>query len=255
MDYVKTLLKFIGKEKVEELDFYVNDLLNKEYMTFNSEDEIKSTFNNTAINKLSEEEKLNVRAYTGYAFRRINSLLRGVWNYELNGALTDEIKQDAKSKEEYIKKAINKVDVLPFGMKAYRGVSLSNFRDYGITKLEDLPLLKNQFLFERGFTSTSLIKKENYANKTLEWGEQANIEIEYLIPENSEDAILLNDYSLSFNPNVCEYLINAGSLFKVMNVEVNNENNTAKMFVALIPQKIWDPLEYEHRKQSSVPTL
>lgn len=258
MNGTKFILRILGNEKVEEINFYVQDLINKEYITFQTEEEINNTLGNSEIsllNNLTEEEKFRIRLYTGKDFRNINSLLRGIWSYELNGQLTDQIKNESNITIEAMKSAMSKVQDIPFGMKAYRGVSLSNFRNYGIQSLEDLTSLKDQFMYEKSFISTTLLQKEDFANKKLEWGEQANIEIEYLIPENSDDAILLNDSSLSYNPNVCEYLIRASSLFKVIDVEVNKETNTAKMLVALIPQKIWDPIGYEKERQNNAPTL
>lgn len=41
--------------------------------------------------------------------------------------------------------------------KTYRGTPLSHFKDYGINNIEDLNLLVGKFIYEEGFTSTSVL--------------------------------------------------------------------------------------------------
>ena len=65
-----------------------------------------------------------------------------------------------------------------------------------------------------------------------------NVEIIYLIPEEFQDGIYLNDgdtYSINQN----EYLINRGNLAKISAVKINSDG-TAQMIATMIPKKIYD---------------
>ena len=66
------------------------------------------------------------------------------------------------------------------------------------------------------------------------------IEIEYLIPENSCDGIPLINDDFSYSKSQNEYIINQFSLFKVIDILQDKENNTAHIKMMLIPKNIWD---------------
>ena len=125
--------------------------------------------------------------------------------------------------------------------KTYRGTTIREFKKYGITTLEDLLSLTNQYLYDTGFTSTSLQEDTSYFKKTIH-EEYCNIEIIYIIPENSNDGIpLLND-QLSYSKNLNEYLLNRCTLSKVLGVKI--EGNTAVITTVLIPKHIWDKKQH-----------
>lgn len=95
-------------------------------------------------------------------------------------------------------------------------------------------------MYEEGFTSTSISSESSYFNKTLENGKTYNVGIKYLIPRESKDGILLSSSDLSYSPNQNEYLLNSGSLVKVLDVSVDSERNLAELVVMLIPKRLWD---------------
>ena len=140
-------------------------------------------------NNISDTDINTIISYTGIAFRRFNFLLRGFWSYEENGVLTEEKKNLYLESIDKLSKSIAKANNLPTDIKAFRGVSLESFRDYGVRSLDDLKSLENSYYFESGFTSTSLIREKSFFNRELEYHNFCNIEIEYLIPEEANDGI------------------------------------------------------------------
>lgn len=242
------VLKMIGKEKIDEIDFYIENILKENCVNFKNKEEIEISLNtnlNRFIENLNTEEKNTIREYTGLNFRKINSILRGYWDYEITGRLTENMKFQIKELSNNLRKILIKSPELPFNMVTYRGVNISAFRSFGITTLQELPLLKNNFIYEEGFTSTSMVKETSFYEKQPEWGNSCNIEITYVIPTGADDGIMLTDEQISYSPNQNEYLINNSSLFKVLDVEVNEPKNCAKIKMILIPQKIWNLIDYE----------
>lgn len=250
----KYILNYIGTKKVEEINAYIAKVLNEDIKVFASSNEIKEAFNeflNIFYERTSTEERRNIQNYTGLSFRKVNSYLRGVWDYEKNGRLTDEIKEEASELASNLRRVLLKTPVLPFNMLVYRGVGIETFYSYGITKIEDLIYLKDRFMYESGFTSTSLLRSNSFYENKPEWGSICNIEIECLVPSESEDGLPLIDSVMSYSENQLEFLINSSSLFKVIDVEINKEQNTAKLKTILIPQKLWNPLDYEMERNQN----
>ncbi len=253
MNSTNYVLNYIGKEKIKEIDMFILDMLSREYKSFASNEDIVEcleAYIEKYKERLSYQEQQTLKSYTGLAFRRINSILRGSWDYEINGALTPEIKAESNQLADAIRTTLMKSESLPMDMKVYRGVSLSTFRAYGVNSLSDLKKMENKYMYEDGFTSTTLIREESFFYKQTEWGEKANIEVEYLIPNESDDGAFLNDASVSFSPNQDEYLINSGSLFKVISVDIDEKTNQARVRMALVPQKVWSPYDYEMERKS-----
>ena len=212
---VNLILKYIGIDKQTELDTFVNEVSERDFMEFSSLEEVKAFFIDYLAdfyNNNSRSDIDNIRAYTGIAFRRFNSVLRGIWNYDTNGPLTDEMKNKYLDYADNLSECIERAPTLSSNIKTYRGVSLDSFKDYGISSLEDLKNLENKYYYESGFTSTSLVRDKSFFNRELEYHEFCNIEIEYLIPEESNDGIPLINDDLSYSKVQSEYLINKGSL-------------------------------------------
>ncbi len=241
-------LRYIGEKRLQEIETYIKEIILKESITFKSKEEIEKYFDaflEEFYKKTSNEERDGILSYTSLKFRKVNDILRGVWNYEKNGKLTEEIKSETNNLANSLRRVLLKAPVLPFNMKVYRGVGISSFYSYGITKLEDLIFLKDKYMYEEGFTSTSLLRTNSFYAKQPEWGSICNIEIKCTIPEYSEDGVALIDSSISYSESQLEFLINSSSLFKVIDVEVNKSENTARIKTILIPQKLWNPLDYE----------
>ena len=212
---VNLILKYIGIDKQTELDTFVNEVSERDFMEFSSLEEVKAFFIDYLAdfyNNNSRSDIDNIRAYTGIAFRRFNSVLRGIWNYDTNGPLTDEMKSKYLDYADNLSECIERSSTLSSNIKTYRGVSLDSFKGYGISSLEDLKSLENKYYYESGFTSTSLVRDKSFFNRELEYHEFCNIEIEYLIPEESNDGIPLINDDLSYSKVQSEYLINKGSL-------------------------------------------
>ena len=226
-----------------EIDTFVNDVSKRNFIGFSSLEEVSAFFtdylaefyNNNSINDID-----TIRAYTGIAFRRFNSVLRGTWNYDTNGLLIDDAKVEYLNLANKLSECIERSSTLPTNIKTYRGVSLERFKDYGITSLEDLNSLENKYYYDSGFTSTSLVKDKSFFNRELEYHEFCNIEIEYLIPEEANDGIPLIDDNLSYSKVQNEYLINKGSLSKIIDVEISPDGKLAYIKTVLIPQKMWN---------------
>lgn len=146
---------------------------------------------------------------------------------------------------ERIYKVINKFPQLNLNIKAYRGVNIKAFWDYGVYTLDDISVLEGQYIYESGFSSTSLLRSNSFFEKQSEWGSHCNVEIEYFIPGISQDgAVLLSD-ALSFSKAQMEYVINSGSLTKITGVEVDKEKGIARLKAFLIPRALWDPKQLE----------
>ena len=237
------ILKYIGNEQLSEINAFASEVNKREFMEFSSLEEVRAFFidyladfyNNNSISDID-----NIRAYTGIAFRRFNSVLRGTWNYDTNGLLTDDAKVEYLNLANKLSECIERSSTLPTNIKTYRGVSLERFKDYGITSLEDLNSLENKYYYDSGFTSTSLVRDKSFFNRELENHELCNIEIEYLIPEEANDGIPLIDDNLSYSKVQNEYLINKGSLSKIVDIKISPDGNLAYIKTVLIPQKMWN---------------
>ena len=240
---VNLILKYIGIDKQTELDTFVNDVSKRNFVEFSSLEEVSAFFIDYLAgfyNNNSRSDIDNIRAYTGIAFRRFNSVLRGIWNYDTNGPLTDEMKSKYLDYADNLSECIEKSPTLSSNIKTYRGVSLDSFKGYGISSLEDLKSLENKYYYESSFTSTSLVRDKSFFNRELENHELCNIEIEYLIPEEANDGIPLINDDLSYSKVQSEYLINKSSLSKIIDVKVSSDGKLAYIKAVLIPQKMWN---------------
>jgi len=209
----------------------------------NSLSQIKNIFSESLdefLSALTEDDLMYLRSYTGYNFRNINAILRGNWSYEKNGVLTEQKMEEFKKMANIIGKLLNKFNMPKIDFMTFRGTTLGSFSSYGINELSQLENLSGKFLYEQGFTSTSMLEDTCYFKKKLETGENYNIEIRYLIPSESDDGALLIDYNTSYSINQNEFLLNKGSLSKVLDVKVNKDNDTAVLTVMLVPEKIYD---------------
>lgn len=250
-DYV---IRYIGKSKLTEIEEYIAKMQATEFLDYNNTEFQEVIFDvyTKTLSKLSPQDETNLRLYTGYNFRNINSILRGSWNYETNGALTPEIKKDSYNQAEQIRNAINKSSPLSKGIKTYRGVSIEAFYSYNIFSIKDLSYLKGNYIYEDAFTSTSVDKSCCFFyKKPFTLNHSPNILVEYLIPEDSDDGLPLLDDSLSLSKEQQEFIINSSSLFKVLDVEISKDATEAYMKVMLIPEKIWNYADYARQRVSS----
>lgn len=238
-----TILKFINNETKYEMEEFIKEVSKQKFLDIKTEEELKNIFDDnisTFLNNITQDELLDLRTYTGYSFKNINAILRNTWNYEENGRLTEEEIKKYRTLSENISSILNKFPSLPYNFMTYRGTTIDSFSKYGINLISDLESLKGKYIYEQGFTSTSVIEDTCYFDKDLDTGKNYNVEIKYLItPEYDEGALLLNNY-MSYSVGQNEYLINKGSLSKVIDVKINESLNQAILTVVVIPRKKWD---------------
>ena len=190
--------------------------------------------------KLSKVDYLILRNYTGFNFKGINSILRNKWTYDYNGILSKEKEYRFRENAEDISELIKEFPKNRKSFKVYRGVTIDAFKDYGINRLSDLKYLEDNYIFEQGFTSTSLLRETSYFNKEID-GKLYNIELEIVVPKDSQDGMPLIGNELSYSPNQNEYVIDRESLIKIIDVEV--ENSYAFLKGILIPKKLYKDKE------------
>lgn len=105
-------------------------------------------------------------------------------------------------------------------------------------------------MYEEGFTSTSLIKEKSfYQRDVYTLTGKPNILIECFIPASSDDGIPLVMDDVSYSKGKCEFVINSSSLFKVIDVSVDELHQTASMKVLLIPEKVWNYQDYIRERE------
>lgn len=67
--------------------------------------------------------------------------------------------------------------------------------------------------------------------------------------ECEEGILLLDNSSMSYSLNLNEYLINKGTLFKVVDVDINEEKNQAVLRAVVIPKEKWNSILKEKNKK------
>ena len=245
------ILRMLGEETCKNIDDYVREVSSRNFVSFYSEDDVNKVFGDKFYEfllSLSEEELMDLRTWSSYNFSNINSILRGNWTYEQNGILTDDKRNEYKFLADRISLLFNKFNGINVDFITYRGTTLDSFKNYGINELSQLKCLKGKYLYEQGFTSTSLGEETCYFNKNFKDGKNYNIKLKYLVPSEAEDGILLMNSGMTHYQNEVEYLIDKGSLTKVMDVEINEETNTAFITVIFVSKKIYD-LNYNRNRK------
>lgn len=236
--------RIIEKSLDESIKLEIAELL-KEATTYTYEKPDFSSDIMLFLPRISEEQLLTLKGYSGLNSKKINALLRDNWNYEEHGL---KRKEDEQRINEDISIIDELIDLYPSTKKAfisYRGTTLDSFKKYGIEDIDSLIYLKGKYLYEEGYTSTSIDEKESYFNKEI-LGKVNNIEIKYIIPPNSKDGIPLTSDNLSYSPNQQEYLIERNSLSKVVDIKING--TTAVITALLIPKSIWNKNEKSNNK-------
>ena len=237
----KMVLNMFDENVIDEINNYVDDVSSRNFVVMNSLDDINNLFIEAVdsfLVSLTEEEMINLRSYTRYNFKNINAILRGNWTYDVNGMLNQSKVNELRSLSLNISDVLSKFKIPAFNFVTFRGTTIKSFYDYGIKNVEDLKYLKGKYLYEQGFISTSLLEDSCYFNKNLETLENYNIKIKYLIPSEFEDGALIMDYNSSYSSNQNEFLLDKGSLSKVVDVVIDGD--MAILTVIFIPRKIYD---------------
>ncbi len=248
------LLKLIGSDTLDNIENYIEEVKLRDFKQFNNVEEVMNFFM-PILTHIYENNTLNdiesLRTYSGISYNKINAILRNTWDYYKNGKLEPNDRLKAYSTANNISKIIENEPSLDLDIKTYRGVTLTAFKNYGITSLNELVNLKGEYYYEQGFTSTSLLRDKSFFNHKLEWHSDCNIEIEVLIPSESQDGIPLLTKELSYSENQAEYLLNKGTLLKIIDVKIDEKSNTAYLQTILVPQRIWN-FEMQPSKNNKV---
>lgn len=245
IDYLK---RYIGKEKLQELENYLEDLKTQDFYAFNDGAEVHEVLDDVSFGflaKLDEAEINKIYNYTGLSFRCVNALLRNSWNYDTNGLLTEDLKREYSNYARDLTEIMAKTLEVGRNFRVYRGVNINAFNSYGITRIEDLEYLEGKYFYDEGFMSTSLIRSMSFFEHKPEWGDNPNVLMEIMVPKISDDGIFLNNSLLSSSTNQLEFLIKSGSLFKITEVYFDNNKKTGYLKMVLIPEKIWNLADYE----------
>ena len=231
-----------GKEQLEFIESFCDFVLDRSFIEFQNEEDIFAVFNDymrELCSNIKYYDREIIKEYTGTLFRDVNAVLRNNWDYEMNGRCTKEREKDALEIANDMQEIFyNSGSYLPADIKVYRGVSISAFKKFGVRKLEDLVFLKGQYVFDSGFTSTSIIRGRSFFDRSLGFHDTCNIEIEYLVPIESNDGLPLITNSLTYSPVQTEFLINKGSLSKIVDVDIID--GKAYIKAIHIPQRVWD---------------
>lgn len=232
--YIESILGFINEDDKTNIDYFYLESLTREYKKINATTDVSTLLVNDDISYEDADFLLN---YSGFNYKHINASLRGTWNSEENG--------DINQAETYLAIAYrlnaiinNHPTTLNDNITTYRGVDIRYFKQYGIESLDDLKSLEEKYMFDRGFVSTSIKEDKSFFKMNNELGLNYNIKIEYMIPHEFKDGILLGN-GTSYSPKQEEFLINSSNLAKVSSVIVSDDN-TAVLRASLIPKELYD---------------
>lgn len=242
--YIESILRFISEEDKTNIDYFYLESLTREYKKLTTDTDVSALLVNGDISYEDANFLLN---YSGFNYKHINAILRGTWNYEENGDINqaDSYRALASRLKEIIH---NHATTLNDNITTYRGVDISYFKQYGIEALDDLKSLEGKYMLDRGFVSTSIKEDRSFFRMNNELGLNYNVKIEYMIPHEFKDGILLGN-GTSYSPKQEEFLINSSNLAKVSSVIINGDN-TAVVRASLIPKELYD--DY-YRNKSNKP--
>ena len=231
---VKDVFRWIDDEHKNNISEFITDSLYKGYYQVEDNDFINGNINYDDCSFLRE--------YSGFNYKHINNALRGIWNYEENGHIDNRERfiEDGRRVFDIIENNPSYVDK---DYRVYRGVTLSYFREYGISNLEDLVKMKGQFMYDSGFVSTSINLEDSFFMKDNELGLNYNVMINYLMPAYFDDGIFLYG-DMTYSGYEKEYLINKGNLSYVTDVKIN-QDGTANITAIMVPKRVYD-LGYEN---------
>ena len=246
--YTNMFLRMIDDSVgIDVVDNFVDRVYKREFIEMKSMEQANKIFGEEMekfLSSLKYEELMEVLRYTGYEYKFINATLRGNWNYNEHGKVDDNIRNEFRKTALSIQDVINKFNCPDINFTCFRGTTLDTFSCYGVTNLSELNKLMGQYVYESGFTSTSILFESSYIYKNLDDGRKCNIGIKYLIPEESNDGALLASNNISYAANQNEFLLNSGALSKVVDISIDEINNTAMLTMVLIPKRVYE-LNYE----------
>ena len=247
------VLRMLGQEARMAIDDYLNMIMSRDFMVMTSISQVKNLFGEAVdlfLSNTTESELMDLRSYTGYNYKNINALLRNNWKYEVNGVFDQDKSNELNALSYSLSQILNKFVMPKIDFVTFRGATLTSFSSYGVSNIQQLKSLEGKFLYEQGFTSTSILKDSSYINKDLGNGKKYNVGVRYLIPSESNDGALLITDEMSYSTNQNEFLLDKGSLCKVIDVKIDENTDSAIITVILIPKKVYD-LNYDRNRSGS----
>lgn len=237
--------ELMRQNAMEKIGVFLDEAEQRDYATFDSEEDLlESTreYQDAVSETLSYDEKDALKNYTGYGYKYINQFARGIWNYDFLGERTPESISKAESETQMLTRAIDKAPAIGADILTARGTNLDSFHGYNVAELADLSSLKGQFFLETGFTSTAIVHEKGFAGRDLDdpTREKCNVEILYMIPGETDDAVALLTDEVSYSPNQTEYLLQKGTLSYIKEVRVDPEHNSAQLVMMVIPRSIYE---------------
>ena len=228
----RSVFRWISDERLGMLDSYCSDCAKREYTKFDSLDQ---AFVSLEYPKISDNDREALEHYSGFSHFSLNRAAKGTWSYEDNGNM--EMHNTYNQYVEEMCGAIENNQSSIGNVRVYRGVPIKYFREYGISSIDDLEMLNGQYLLDRGFVSTSLVEDECFYRKDPKNGVNYNVMIEYLVPEEFTDGIIMG--GVSHYEEEGEYLINVWNMAQVTGVRKESDDR-AVVQAMLVPKRVYD---------------
>ncbi|MBR6505444.1 hypothetical protein IKT18_01200 [Candidatus Saccharibacteria bacterium] len=241
----QSYLQIINRRgKMESVKDYLSKMLTSQPKTYASADDFEKDnpdYFEIIDKTLPYSEQKALQEYSGTRFAWINSVARGIWDYDKLGRKTPELESHIKSTIQEISSAIEKAPAPKEDFVTFRGTNLDGFRNYGVRSISDLSKLQGQFMLEKGFTSTAIERDKSFADRDVStlWIGTSNIRVNYHIPSGSRTGVALLSDDLSYSAGQTEYLINRNSLVYVSNIMFDKENH-ATIDAVVIPQDVYE---------------
>ena len=227
----RMIMNSLSEERQNAFDSFCGECSSRSYEKF---EDIDKALMFVSLPVLNDDDKLSLSHYSGFSYFSLNRAIKNKWTYEENG--TQERFNEYKKYAEDSQAAITNNQSSIGNAKVYRGVPLKYFRDYGINSLDELECLKGKFLVDEGFVSTSLVEDDCFYRKDPRNGINYNVMIEYSVPEEFTDGIVM--VGESHFTGESEYLINTWNLAQVNDVVRDGDGVIIKAL--LVPKHIYD---------------
>ena len=184
----------------------LGSLLPENVLTYqNKVNELQNQIEGSKI-ELSDEEKKQLTDYTGFDATRINKALR-----------LDDIDEKIQKKIELMDSAFKKTKPLEKDIILHRGTiiqSISGFENRKNVSYEEIMDLKDNFIYDKAFISTSKVKAEEQGR---------NIIMKIHIPKGFKGIIDMEPYAIEKYKYQKEVLIKRNTKFYVKNIEYKDD--------------------------------
>lgn len=252
-DKIDVITTYLGGTSLEEINEIAKEYEKRKYVLFKNEEEVGKFFGryiNDIYQNTSEEEKESFKLYSGEKATEIYAYTRRTWNQEENGHLFPELKKQLENIISNVRNSISKNETLPNNIVAYRRVNLRQFFRLGIYRKPKLTSLEGTYIIEENFTNTFLLHKGIEYDEKVQKSDRSDIELQYIIPFECQEAIPFITPEISGNTEFCPLTIDRDGLFKIAKVKYVPETDKTYITLLYIPRKVWNK-NYEIMKENS----